>query len=262
MKQEHQVESPLVSVITVVYNAKEALELTLQSIEKQTYINKQSIIIDGGSKDGTLEVIQKYQHIISYWVSEPDKGIYDAMNKGLRTANADYVTFLNAGDHYCSDNVLSSLFEGKKHPDVVYGDINIVKNNSDKPKYLPALDFTKHELLAHGTRVVCHQAFFVRRALAPIYNPRYKYKSELNWYFDILEQNQSLSFIHHDLAVVNYDLSGYGFINYKSNLFEWCLLVIRRFGFRTFFKYNYPKIIYSKLKFRYPDFFSKYLFQK
>src|SRR5688572_4810851 len=90
--------APLLSIITVVYNGEQLLEKTILSILNQTYTNIEYLIIDGRSKDRTVDIIKKYENKISYWVSEPDKGIYDAMNKGMNAAKGDYIWFINAGD--------------------------------------------------------------------------------------------------------------------------------------------------------------------
>jgi glycosyltransferase involved in cell wall biosynthesis len=100
---------PLVSIITVVYNGEKYIEKTIQSVLNQTYDNIEYIIIDGGSTDGTLDIIKKYGHAIDYWVSEKDDGIYDAMNKGLQVARGDYIAILNADDYYERDAVALSL---------------------------------------------------------------------------------------------------------------------------------------------------------
>src|SRR5690606_2467889 len=89
---------PKLSVITIVYNNVKDIERTILSIITQTYDNIEYIIIDGGSTDGTLDIIKKYQHKVSQWVSEPDKGIYNAMNKGLKMSSGDYILFMNSGD--------------------------------------------------------------------------------------------------------------------------------------------------------------------
>src|SRR4051812_41105410 len=94
---------PLISVITVVYNGAATLERTIKSVLKQTYKNIQYIIIDGRSNDGTIDIIKKYEKYISYWVSEPDKGIYDAMNKGVAAATGTLVGILNSDDYYVPD---------------------------------------------------------------------------------------------------------------------------------------------------------------
>jgi glycosyltransferase involved in cell wall biosynthesis len=248
---------PKISIITVVYNARSAFEKTVQSVICQSFKNKEFIVIDGGSADGTLDIIRQYQAQISIWISEPDNGIYDAMNKGLKYAKGEYVTFLNAGDFYCDDTVLSRLFAENLHEHVVYGDIFVDSVSSKPSVYLRARDFTLEKLLMYGTGVVCHQAIFVKREIAPIYDTSYKFKSELNWYFDIVEANNPLTFVHKDLPVVHYSLGGFGYANYKRNLFELCRLIIKRYGIRTFIKYKYPKNIYKKIKHRYPKWFLK-----
>lgn len=98
---------PLISVITVSYNAVLTIEQTILSVINQTYLNIEYIIIDGGSTDGTVNVIKKYADKIAYWVSESDKGIYDAMNKGIAYSHGEYCNFINAGDKFCSSSILN-----------------------------------------------------------------------------------------------------------------------------------------------------------
>ena len=117
---------PKVSFITVVFNNKENLKKTLSAIRNQKYRNVEIVIIDGGSTDGTLEVIAENKNIISYSVSEKDKGIYDAMNKGIRAATGDYVWFMNSGDIPFDDDILINVFKKEKSGDVYYGDTEIV----------------------------------------------------------------------------------------------------------------------------------------
>jgi glycosyltransferase involved in cell wall biosynthesis len=101
--------APLVSIITVTYNAEAYLEETINSVLNQTYKNIEYIIIDGGSTDGTVDIIKKYEDKIDYWVSEKDAGIYDAMNKGLKASQGDIIGILNADDFYVSDAVENSV---------------------------------------------------------------------------------------------------------------------------------------------------------
>ena len=102
--------NPKVSVITICYNAINDIEKTILSVINQSYGNKEYIIIDGGSSDGTVDVIKKYESRISKWVSEPDKGIYDAINKGIRKASGDWINCMNAGDTFYNNRVLENIF--------------------------------------------------------------------------------------------------------------------------------------------------------
>ena len=122
---------PLISIITVSYNAVKTIEDTILSVINQTYPNIEYIIIDGGSTDGTLDIIKKYQDKITYWVSEPDKGIYDAMNKGIAKANGELIGIINADDWYELDAVQNVVLEfNNTRPAIYHGGLNIVKASS------------------------------------------------------------------------------------------------------------------------------------
>ena len=116
---------PTFSIITITYNAVRLVEQTLLNVLSQSYPNIEYIVIDGGSTDGTVDIIRRYESGLAYWVSEPDKGIYDAMNKGLQKATGDYVWFINAGDTLCSSDtvqsVVSKLQKRKALPDEYRG---------------------------------------------------------------------------------------------------------------------------------------------
>ncbi len=121
---------PLISVITVVFNGEKYLEQTIQSVINQTYPNVEYIIIDGGSTDGTLDIIRKYEHAIDYWVSEKDRGIYDAMNKGVRLSSGEWIGILGSDDFY-EPNSLNDFMINSKDVDamIVYGNSKVFKNN-------------------------------------------------------------------------------------------------------------------------------------
>jgi len=120
-----------VSIVTVVWNDAKGLEKTIQSVINQTYENIEFIIIDGGSTDGTLDIIKKYEDRIDYWVSEKDKGIYDAMNKGIDLVSGEWINFMNAGDGFYDEKVFINIFKLNidKNTKCIYGDVLINYGN-------------------------------------------------------------------------------------------------------------------------------------
>jgi glycosyltransferase involved in cell wall biosynthesis len=124
-----------VSIITVAYNSESTIEETIQSVLSQDYFAIEYIVIDGGSNDGTLDLIKKYQAKIDYFISEPDQGIYDAMNKGVRASSGELIGILNSDDVYNNKTIISELVDKVKDYDAVYGDLVYVKpNNLNKIK--------------------------------------------------------------------------------------------------------------------------------
>jgi glycosyltransferase involved in cell wall biosynthesis len=123
---------PLISVITVSLNSASTIEETIRSVLNQTYDNIEYIIIDGGSTDGTVEVIKKYESAIAYWISEKDQGIYDAMNKGISLCSGKYVGMLNADDMFSGDNVMRDIADRfcSTEVDAVFSCLNIVDRNN------------------------------------------------------------------------------------------------------------------------------------
>lgn len=112
-----------ISIVTVCFNCVTMIEETIQSIIGQTYTDIEYIIIDGGSTDGTVDIIRRYANRIAYWISEPDKGIYDAMNKGIYAATGDYLIFINAGDKLATPSIISEIVNLRINSDVVYGNL-------------------------------------------------------------------------------------------------------------------------------------------
>lgn len=120
-------EKPLVSVITVVFNGKEHLEQTIKSVINQSYDNVEYILIDGGSTDGTLDIIRKYEHAIDYWVSEPDSGISDAFNKGVVASTGQWLNFMNCGDRFASADTIQDFADKiDEKADVIFGKANVI----------------------------------------------------------------------------------------------------------------------------------------
>lgn len=151
---------PKISVITVCYNAVKELEKTILSVINQTYNNLEYIIVDGGSTDGTIEIIKKYEYKITFWISEPDNGIYDAMNKGIRHANGEWINFMNAGDIFNDNQVLEKIFANKYDESIsfLYSD-NWYQTNKKKI-------YAKHN---HKNLSILHQSSIYKRSLHDIH---------------------------------------------------------------------------------------------
>ena len=151
-------DRPLVTVVTVCYNAVDVLEKTILSVTNQTYSNMEYIIIDGGSKDGTVDIIKQYSDKISYWVSEPDRGIYDAMNKGIKYSKGEWINFMNAGDLFYDKNVLSNVFANLILPpiNIIYGKTLAKYEWGNYIVTPPVIDVLRKRMC------LCHQSIFVR----------------------------------------------------------------------------------------------------
>ena len=225
---------PKFSIITVTYNAGKVLEDTIQSVVFQTYRNMEYIIVDGGSTDNTLDVAHKYQERISKVISEPDKGLYDAMNKGIRMATGDYLCFLNAGDELHENETLQKIvytLKGKELPDVIYGETAIVDEEGhflhmrrlSTPEHLHWKSFKEGML-------VCHQAFFARRelALANPYDLRYRFSADFDWCIRIMKQSKNLHNTH--LTLIDYLNEGMTTQNHKASLKERFRIMTKHYG--------------------------------
>lgn len=149
----------MISVITVSYNAVSTIEQTILSVINQTYSNIEYIIIDGGSTDGTIDIIRRYEDKIAYWVSEPDRGIYDAMNKGASKANGEYIAFLNSDDWYELDavSIIAQFADGKT--DLISGIIKLYKNNIFLYAHGASMDNIYNEMIAHPSTFMRRDLF-------------------------------------------------------------------------------------------------------
>lgn len=128
---------PLISIVTIVFNDSKGLEKTMNSVLSQDYSNKEYIIIDGASTDGSVEIIRNREKELSYWVSEPDKGIADAFNKGVKAAKGEWIVLLNAGDYFQDSESISkmiSYLEKNKEVDLVYGKLTEIDKKGNKGK--------------------------------------------------------------------------------------------------------------------------------
>lgn len=223
---------PKFSIITVTYNAEKVLEDTIQSVIAQTYHNFEYIIIDGVSKDTTPAIIEKYRPYIHTLVSEPDKGIYDAMNKGLALATGDYLCFLNAGDSLREDDTLMRMVQSirsQELPDVLYGETALV---DDQRHFLRMRRLSAPEVLTWKSfkqgMLVCHQAFFAKRSLAEPYDLRYRYSSDFDWCIRIMKKSKILH--NTQLTIIDYLEEGITTANRKASLKERFRIMAKYYG--------------------------------
>ena len=158
-------DKPLISIITAVYNGEKHLEQTIQSIINQTYHNIEYIIIDGGSTDGTLDIIEKYKDKLSYWISEKDEGISDAFNKGVKAANGDYINFQGDGDGFIADDVIEKVFHNIDPKQDTFISTRIQRVDMDGKKIFSSKyikNFNKKSLLFSMS--LPHQGLFINNS--------------------------------------------------------------------------------------------------
>ncbi|MEL7633367.1 glycosyltransferase family 2 protein [Sporomusa sphaeroides] len=188
-----------VSVITVCYNSAKTLEDAIGSVVNQTYPNLEYIIIDGGSTDGTVDIIKKYKEKISYWISEPDEGIYDAMNKGLKRATGEWVYFLGSDDYLVSDHSFTDIFLTRSELDefsVICGKVIKYDSKLDYGYVCPPKPLT-YEDCRRGV-MPPHQGMLMKRYLIEDYGGfslEYKIAADLDLFIKFIASNQKIIFI-------------------------------------------------------------------
>lgn len=174
---------PKLTVITIVYNNVRDIERTMLSVINQTYANIEYVVVDGASKDGTQEVISRYGDRISTYISEPDKGIYDAMNKGLKLATADYVLFMNSGDELYAPDTVARVFASSPIPaDIYYGETEMYNDKWEslgQRRHQAPEQFT-WKSFKYGMNI-SHQAIYIKRTLTTPYDLKYKYSADIDW---------------------------------------------------------------------------------
>ncbi|WP_269241733.1 glycosyltransferase family 2 protein [Flavobacterium limnophilum] len=227
---------PLISIITVSYNAVSSIEETILSVINQDFADYEYIIIDGGSTDGTVDIIKKYQDKITLWISEPDKGIYDAMNKGINVAKGEWCYFMNAGDYFYDLKLLANVNEKLKETEysVVVGKVALYDKSSNVSKYFPEF---KNDIIDYKPRYLfnshlCHQALLVRTLTyrsVGCFNLDYKFFSDFNTVYTIIANEKRFEKI--DLVIAKYNLDGVS-ANYKSaiKLFLESEIILKKCG--------------------------------
>jgi glycosyltransferase involved in cell wall biosynthesis len=190
---------PKISIITVVYNGAAYIEKTIRSILDQTYPHIEYIIIDGASTDGTIDIIKKYELKIGRWISEPDTGLYHAMNKGIDLATGEYLWFINAGDQLYDHHIVEKIFlkAEAEYADVYYGDTMIIDINGNEIGM--RRQTTPEDLSWRDFKIgmpVSHQSFVPRKSIAGHFNLKYKYSSDIDWVMHCLVTARSVTNSH------------------------------------------------------------------
>lgn len=199
------------SIITVNLNNRDGLQRTIDSVVSQTFTDYEWIVIDGGSTDGSRELIEQYQDHFAYWCSEPDKGIYNAMNKGIAHVKGEWLLFLNSGDWLCEKNTLKRCFVHKINADIIYGDLYLCYDDTIKPKTHP--DVITLKFLLNNT--ICHNATFIKTKLLSStgYNEELKLVSDREFF--LIQMLNNCSFKHLDEFIIYYDMNGLSAVNDK-----------------------------------------------
>lgn len=217
---------PVFTIVTVCYNAENTIERTIKSVLSQSYPHIEYIIIDGASKDNTMTIVGKYKERISKVVSEPDKGLYDAMNKAVGLATGDYISFLNAGDKLHTPETIEDMVEsinGNVLPGIIYGDTDIVddgglfirKRRLSPPACLSWKSFRRGML-------VCHQSFYARRDLVEPYDLHYRFSADFDWCIRVMKKADRQKAVLHNsfLTLTDYLSEGMTTKNHKASLLE------------------------------------------
>ncbi len=235
-------QQPLFSIITVTYNAADTVADTMQSVASQTFRDFEHIIVDGCSTDGTLEVVERYRTPETITFCEADRGIYDAMNKGLGEASGDYLIFLNAGDTFHADDTLehyADAIEDNDQPGILYGQTDIVEKLPDGtrrrigPRHLTAPAILTLDSFKNGM-VVCHQSFVALRRLTSLYDSKYRFSADYDWCIRCLQHSRKNIYL--DEVVTDYLAGGTTSKNMRQSLIE-------RYRIMRFYYGTLPAII-------------------
>lgn len=237
-----------ISIVTITYNAEAVLQRTLDSVSSQTYRDIEHLIIDGASKDGTMDLVSRYKvRDLPYKVrvvSEPDKGIYDAMNKGLRLATGEYIVFLNAGDTLHDEKTLDMVASSQQpaansqQPAVIYGDTNIVDDEGHflRKRHLSVPDNLTWRSFKQGM-LVCHQAFYARLDIARDipYDLQYRHSADVDWCIRVMKEaeRRHLPLVRVQGVVANFLDGGDSSKNHRASLRERFHVMRRHYGLLT-----------------------------
>jgi glycosyltransferase involved in cell wall biosynthesis len=221
--------NPKLSIITIVYNNVQDIERTMLSVINQTYSNIEYIVIDGASNDGTLDVINKYNPRIAKLISEKDKGIYDAMNKGLNIATGDYVLFMNSGDELFAADTVSEIFTTQADADIYYGETEII--NSEGESMGQRRHNAPEQFTWRGFNLgmsISHQAIYIKRSLIEPYDDRYQLSADIDWIIRAAKKAKTI--VNTRMYVAKYLFGGMSKKKHKQSLIERFHIMRRHYG--------------------------------
>ncbi len=230
ISSSRDISLPLISIITVVYNSEVYIERTILSVLNQTYPNIEHVILDGASKDNTVAIIKKYEERIAYWKSEKDSGIYDAMNKAQRFATGDYIMFLNSGDEFQSNEVLTKAISSGQNADVYYGD-TLITDEKGNPLYNRRLrppQKLKWKDFRYGM-LVCHQSIIIKRELSQEYNTYYKIAADIDWAIRSVRLAKTIVNTH--ITISKFMEGGMSSVHHRKGLMERYEILNKHFGY-------------------------------
>jgi len=221
--------NPKLSIITIVYNNAADIERTMLSVINQTYHNIEYIVIDGASTDGTLDIIKKYADRISQFISEKDKGIYDAMNKGLQLATGDYVLFMNSGDEFFAQYTVEKVFAIEPGADIYYGETEMIDSKGH------SLGQRRHKAPEKFTwrgfklgMSISHQAIYIKRSLIEPYDETYQLSADIDWIIRAAKKAKKIVNTHQYVA--RYLFGGISKKKHKQSLTERFHIMRKHYG--------------------------------
>lgn len=244
MAKETEIDKLTIAIVTTVYNAVNTIEETIKSVVNQTYDNIEYIVIDGCSDDGTSDIIKKYDQYIDYWTSEPDNGIYDGMNKGIKQSTGEIIYFLNADDKLYDEKVIEDVakyFNNNKNLKILSGRVTIIDdkyNLISKTKKRISGNIIKRALS------LCHQSIFMKREILiknGMFDTRYKIISDFDLFCKVLLQRYEIKYINRYISL--YKRWGAAGSDIKLSIIEHSRIIREYFGYLPYIDYLTKEII-------------------
>lgn len=224
---------PLISVITITFNAAGTLPVTMESVAEQTFRDFEHIVVDGASTDDTIMHARRMGTPRLRILSEPDEGLYDAMNKGLKIARGRYVLFLNAGDRFHDADSLKAYADAisEKNPDIIYGETDIVDIEGKRigPRHLSVPEILTFDSFSKGM-LICHQAFMVRKDIAVLYDTDYRFSADYDWCIRCIQASRAGDRVNLHRVTIDYLADGLTDKNKMASLVERFKIMAAHYG--------------------------------